>query len=73
MTEPEARDLLRRWLGDGLEAWMADQPWQAAPGGWTLVGEMEFWRFTVDTIPGGLLLSAWEPGAAPAVWTVTTR
>jgi hypothetical protein len=34
MTEAEARDLLRCCDGlGGLEAWIARQPWQAAPGG----------------------------------------
>lgn len=72
MTEPDARDLLRHWPGDGLEAWMADQPWRAVPSGWALVGEFRFWQFKVETIPGGLRLSAGEPWEAPAVWTVTT-
>ena len=34
MTEPEARALLRHWPGlGGLEAWIAEQPWQEAAGG----------------------------------------
>jgi hypothetical protein len=73
MTEPEARALLRRWPGlGGLEAWIAEQEWQEAPGGWSVTGMLQGWCFRIGIVPGGLHLTGGEPGAGqPAVWTVT--
>ena len=73
MTEPEARALLRRWPGlGGLEAWIAEQDWQPAPGGWSVMGELRGWRFRIGIVPGGLRLTGGELGAGqPAIWTVT--
>ena len=75
MTEAEARDLLRRWRGaGGLEAWMAERRWQATPDGWTVVGELQGWRFRIEVVAEGLRLSARATDDhAPAIWTVTTR
>ena len=68
----EARTLLDRFDGLGeLESWIARQPWQAAPGGWTVVTELQGWRFRLTQVPEGLQVSARAPGGgAPAVWTV---
>ena len=73
MTEAEARLLLRDCGGfGGLEAWAAEQPWEAAPGGWTVDGMLQGWRFRIEVITGGLRISASAPGGIdPAVWTVT--
>jgi hypothetical protein len=72
MTEAEARDLLRTFDGmGGLEAWIADQPWQPAPGGWMVSAELQGWRFWVALVPGGVQISSRAPsGGAPAVWIV---
>ncbi len=42
MTEAEARAALAAFDGlGGLERWIAEQrPWQAAPGGWTVPGNV---------------------------------
>jgi hypothetical protein len=41
MTENEARQLLRDCGGfGGLEAWIAEQPWEVAPSGWTVAGRV---------------------------------
>ncbi len=46
MTEAEARAALRAFVGVGdIEPWIAGRPWQAAPGGWTVAGELQGWRF----------------------------
>ena len=42
MTETEARVLLRAWDGDGLEAWIAAQPWRPTSVGWEVLPEMGF-------------------------------
>jgi hypothetical protein len=76
MTEAEARDLLRNcdWPSDdGLEAWMADQPWEIAPGGWTVTDELQGWRFKVEPTPEALRLTAWPPSGSPAAWEVLPR
>jgi hypothetical protein len=55
----------------GLEPWIARQPWQTAPGGWTVMVELEGWRFRLVQTSGGLQVSVHAPsGGAPAVWTV---
>ena len=56
MTEAKARAALRALDGLGaLERWMVEQrPWQAAPGGWTVAGELQGWRFRLEVVPGGV-------------------
>jgi hypothetical protein len=72
MTEAEARALLRDWPGvGGLEGWIAARRWKAAPGGWTVSGELQGWQFRIDVIPAGLQISASVPGGDPAVWVIT--
>ncbi len=72
MTEAEARDLLRTCDGPGgLEVWIARQPWQAAPDGWTVRAELAGWRFRLEAVAEGLCVTAGQPGeGAPAVWVV---
>ena len=71
MTEAEARGLLRAYRGYGMvDRWIAEQPWQAAPDGWTVTGALQGWQFHVEVIPAGLRIRAGEPGAVPAVWIV---
>ena len=78
VTEAEARDLLRDCGGfGGLEAWIAEQPWRAAPGSWTVAGRVRGRSFRLEPFGGGLLITAVTPGGgAPgewATWTVPGR
>jgi hypothetical protein len=71
MTEDDARALLQAWDGDGLEAWIADQPWRATSNGWEVVPDWDGWRFQVEQAPPRLRLRSSPPGsAAPAEWLV---
>lgn len=72
MNEAEARAALRAYVGGvGLEAWIADQPWQAASDGWTVTPEPQGWRLRLVPVPGGVRVSATAPGGGqPAVWIV---
>ena len=73
MTEAEACAALAAFDGvGGLERWMSEQrPWQATPGGWTVAGELDGWRFRLEAVPGGVRVVASAPGGGePAVWFV---
>lgn len=53
MTETEARAALAAFVAvSELEVWIAEQPWQEAPGGWTVLGEQHKWRFRLEPAPG---------------------
>lgn len=70
MTKAEARDLLRRAGYDGMDAWIAAQPWQVMPGGWQVPG-MHGWRFRIEVAGAGRLrVMANTPGGDPAAWPV---
>ena len=52
-SEGQARALLRSHPGDGLEAWLADQPWRPAPdGSWLVEAERDGWTYRVEGLPG---------------------
>jgi hypothetical protein len=72
VTEAEARAALRAFDGvGGVEHWIADQSWQAAPDGWIVAGDLGGWRFWLRPVAGGLRVSAAPPGNwRPAVWLV---
>ncbi len=71
MTEAEARAALRAFVAVGeLERWIAAQFWEAAPGGWTVPGDLQGWRFRVEPAPGGVRVVASAGGGEPAVWFV---
>ena len=72
MTEAEARAALRAFDGIGdIEPWIAGRPWQAAPGGWTVAGELLGWRYRLEVMAGGGRVIASTPGGGePMVWTV---
>ena len=78
MIEDEARHLLRDCGGfGGLEAWIAGQPWEAAPGGWTVAGRVRGRPFRLEPFSNGLRITAVAPGGGTpgdrAAWTVTGR
>lgn len=75
MTEAEARAALAALDGlGGLERWIAEQrPWRAAPGGWTVPGELQGRRFRVEPVPGGLRVTASPGKGSPATWIVPVR
>ena len=74
MTEAEARAALRAFVGIGdVEPWIAGRPWRAVPGGWTVAGELQGWRFRLEPAPGGLRVVASAGSGEPAVWFVPTR
>ena len=72
MTEAQARAALAAFDRlSGLERWIAEQrAWEAVPGGWTVAGELQGWRFRLEVVPGGVRVVASAPGGEPAVWFV---
>ena len=71
MTEDQARAALAAFEGVGdLERWIAEQPWQAVPGGWTVLEPFQGWRPRVEVVPGGVLILASDGWGEPAAWTV---
>jgi hypothetical protein len=74
VTEDQARAALRAFVGVGdIEPWIAGRPWQTAPGGWTVAGELQGWRFRLETVPGGVRVVASAAGGEPARWFVPGR
>ena len=58
MTEGEACAALRGFVAVGeLERWIAEQPWEVAPGGWAVAGELHGLRFRWSVFP---VASAWS-------------
>jgi hypothetical protein len=74
MTEDDARQLLRDCGGfGGLEAWIAEQPWQVEFRGWTVAGRVRGRSFRLEPDEGGLRITATAPGGGePAVWAAWT-
>ncbi len=69
--EAEARAALRAFVAVGeLERWIAEQPWEAAPGGWRVRGRLHAWRFRLESVPDGVRVVMCGTGGQPAVWTV---
>ena len=51
--EGQARASLRSHPGDGLETWLADQPWRAAlDGSWWVESHRDGWTYRVEGLPG---------------------
>ncbi len=75
MTEEEARAALRAFVGVGdVEPWIAARPWHTTPGGWTVVGELQGWRFRLEAVRGGVnVVASTAGGGEPAVWFVLGR
>ena len=73
LPEGQARALLRSHPGDGLEAWLADQRWRAAPdGSWLVEAERDGWTYRVEGLPGeAVRVIERAPGTASvASWLV---
>ena len=71
MTEAEALAALRAFVGVGeIEPWIAEQRWEAMPGGWRVRGQLHSWRFALERVPGGLNVVMSVRGGEPAVWSV---
>jgi hypothetical protein len=37
----------------GLEHWIADQSWKAEPDGWTVLSDLNNWRFRLRRVADG--------------------
>ena len=71
MTEAEARAALAAFDGlGGLERWIADQRWEAVPGGWRVRERFQGWYFRVEPAPGEVRVVASAGRGEPAVWFV---
>jgi hypothetical protein len=56
VTEAEVRAALRAFVGvgvGGIERWVAEQRWEAVPGGWRVRERFDGWRFRVEPVAGG--------------------
>ena len=74
MTEAEARAALRAFEAVGeIERWIAEQRWEAVPGGWRVRERFDGWHFRVEPVPGGVRVVMSGIGGQPAVWTVPSR
>ena len=74
MTEEEARAALRAFDAvGGLEAWIAEQPWLAAPGGWVVPEPFQGLRFRVEPVAGGVRVTVFTDKGEPAAWVVPGR
>jgi hypothetical protein len=74
VTEEEARAALRAFVAVGeIEPWIAEQPWEAVPGGWRVRGQLHSWRFVIERVLGGLNVVMSVHGGEPAVWFVPAR
>ena len=69
MTEVEARAALRAFDGVGqVEPWIAEQPWKAESGGWSVLGELHGLRFHLEVMPGGVrVIASLGGGREPTV------
>ena len=55
MTEAEARAALRAFVGVGsLERWIADQRWEAIPGGWRVRERFQGCAVRLERVAGGV-------------------
>jgi hypothetical protein len=72
MTEDEVRAALQHFDGaGGMEQWIAQQLWDAAPDGWTVLPDLGGWRFRLVPLVGSIQVIATAPsGGQPAVWVV---
>ena len=66
---------MRAFVGVGdAEPWIADQPWKAVAGGWSVAGELQGWRYRLEVMACGVRVIASTPGGGePAAWAVPRR
>lgn len=71
MTEGQARAALAAIdaIGD-LEVWIAEQPWEATPSCWRVLGELDGLRFRLEPAPGGVRVIASTDKGRPETWFV---
>ncbi len=68
MTEAEARAALRAFVAVGeVERWIAEQRWEAIPGGWRVRERLNGWRFRLERAPGGIWVVMSATGGEPAM------
>jgi hypothetical protein len=73
VTEAEARAALRAFVGD-VEPWIAGRPWKAEADGWSVLGELQGWRYRLEVMQGGVrVIASAGGGREPVVWTVPRR
>ena len=73
VPEAKARNWLRKHPGDGLEAWLAEQPWQAAEdGSWQVEPALNDCTYRIETVlDGGLRVVCRAPGGGPVTsWLI---
>jgi hypothetical protein len=74
VPEAQARDWLRTHPGgDGLEAWLAEQAWQAVEdGSWRVKSDRDGWTYRVEAmLDGDLRVVARAPEAGPVTsWLI---
>ncbi len=74
MTEAAARAALAAFDAvGGLERWIAEQRWEAVPGGWRVRERYHGWHFRVEPVAGGINVVMSARGGEPAVWFVPER
>ena len=71
MTEAGARAALRAFEAVGeIERWIAEQRWEAVPGGRRVRERYQGWHFRVEPVAGGVRVVMSARGGSPAEWTV---
>ena len=71
VTRKEARAALRAFVAVGrLEAWIAEQRWEAIPDGWRVRERYQGWHFRLEPVAGGLRVVMSAKGGEPATWFV---
>jgi hypothetical protein len=74
VTEAEARAVLRGFFAVGeIERWIAEQRWEAVPGGWRVRERFHGWHFRVEPVAGGVRVVMSARGGEPAAWTVPAK
>ena len=74
VMEAEVRAALRAFdaVGD-FERWIAEQRWEAIPGGWWVRERFQGWHFRVEPVAGGVRVVMSARGGEPAAWIVPGR
>ena len=71
MTEEQARAALAAFVAvGGLERWIAEQRWNAVPGGWVVPEGFQGWRFRLEPVAGGVRVTGCLRKGGSAVWIV---